>query len=429
MMAKLQEREDQGNPIKVSIVGAGQMGTALTAQITNMKGMEPAILANRTVEKAKKAYEEAGYTEGKDFFITDDLEEANKLLSEGKFIATSNNDIATKADIIDCVVEATGVPQSGAKIAMDAINAQKNIVMLNVETDVTIGHLLKKLADNAGVIYTGSAGDEPGAVIEMFDYFKALGFDVKVVGKGKNNGIELDATPESVIEIAKEKGASPKMICAFRDGTKTMVEMTAMANATGFKPDVVGGHGASSDVKGLNDILSLKSEGRGGVLDNYHVIDYINGVAPGVFVIIGTDQPNAAEILRYIEMGDGPNYTIYRPFHLTSLETPISIAKAVIDHEPTIIPRFGRVAETVAVAKKDLKAGEKLDEIGGYTFRGLFISAEEADKIKALPMGLIDSETELVRDVKNGDILTYDDVKLNDDNIIVHLRKLQDELI
>lgn len=428
MMSKLQKLEDEGKPIKASIVGAGQMGCGMAAQMTTMKGMVPAVVVDIDLDHAKQAYLDSGYKEGVDFAEAETVEEANKLLAEGKFVVSQNNEVATKCDVIDCAVDATGVPEVGAKVAMDAINAGKHICMLNVETDVCIGHLLYKLANNAGVVYTGSAGDEPGAVIEMFDYAKALGFDVKVVGKGKNNPVILDCTPESVAEIAKQKGASPKMICAFKDGTKTMVEMTAMANATGFKPDIIGAHGAESDVKHLNDVLSLKSEGRGGVLDNYGVIEYINGVAPGVFVIIGTDQPDIAAELTYLSMGPGPNYTLYRPYHLTSLETPMSVAKAVIDHEPTIIPRYGRVAETIAVAKKDMKAGEMLDGIGGFTVRGTFMSAEDADAQNALPMGLIDKKTKLLKDKKAGEVLTYEDVELNPDNLIVQLRKLQDEL-
>ncbi len=428
MMVKLQKLEDEGKQIKASIVGAGQMGCGMAAQMTKMKGMDPVVVVDVVLDHAKQAYLDSGYKEGTDFVEAQTVEEANQLLAQGKFIVTSNNEIATKCDIIDCAVDATGVPEVGAKVAMDAINAGKHICMLNVETDVCIGHLLYKLAQNAGVVYTGSAGDEPGAVIEMYDYAVAMGFDVKVVGKGKNNPVILDCTPESVAEIAKAKGASPKMICAFKDGTKTMVEMTAMANATGFVPDVIGAHGAESDVKHLNDVLSLKSEGRGGVLDHYGVIEYINGVAPGVFVIIGTDQPDVAAEMEYLSMGPGPNYTLYRPYHLTSLETPMSVAKACIDHEPTLVPRCGRVAETIAVAKKDMKAGEMLDGIGGFTVRGTFMAATDADAQKALPMGLIDKKTKLLKDKKAGEVITYDDVALNGENLIVQLRKLQDEL-
>ena len=425
---KLQKLEEEGKPINASIVGAGQMGRALVATIVKMQGMNPVVLVDHTLEKAKAVFRDCDLIEGQDFYATNSLEEANMLLAQGKFIATTMDEIATQAKCVDCVVDATGRPSAGAKVAMEAIRAKKHICMLNVETDVCIGHLLYHFANQAGVVYTGSAGDEPGAVIELYDFAKALGFEVRVVGKGKNNPVILDCTPESVAEIAEQKGATPRMICAFKDGTKTMVEMTAMANATGFLPDVTGAHGANSDVKGLNDVLSLKSEGRGGVLNNYGVIEYINGVAPGVFVVFHTDHPDIAGGLEYIEMGPGPNYTIYRPYHLTSIETPLTIAKACIDNEPTIVPRKGRVAETVTVAKRDLKAGESLDGIGGYTVRGTFMAATEADEMKALPMGLVEETTIMKVDKKAGEVITYNDVELDQDSLVVQLRKLQDLL-
>lgn len=428
MNYKLQKLEAEGKPIYASVVGAGQMGRGMVGQMLSMKGMRPAVVVDVAIENAKNAYNHAGLTEGKDYVAAQTIEEGNKILAEGKFVVTTNNEIATKCERIDCAVDATGVPEVGAKVAIDAINNKKHIVMLNVETDVCIGHILYKLATNAGVVYTGSAGDEPGAVIEMFDFAEALGFDVRVVGKGKNNPLALECNPDTVADIAKEKGSSAKMITAFKDGTKTMVEMTAMANATGFLPDVVGGHGASGTVKDLPDLLSLKSEGRGGILNNYGIIDFINGVAPGVFIIISTDQPDILHELNYLSMGKGPNFCLYRPYHLTSLETPLSVAKACIDHEPTIVPRKGLVAETVTVAKKDLKKGEHLDGIGGYTIRGTFISAKEAKEKNLLPMGLVNKNTVLTRDIKNGEYITYDDVILDESSLMLQLRKLQDAL-
>lgn len=428
MMYKLQKLEEEGKPINASIVGAGQMGCGMAAQMTVMKGMNPAVVVDVVLDNAKRAYNDSGYVEGKDYEVAETIQEGNRILGEGKFVVTTNNELATKCDIIDCAVDATGVPEVGAKVAIDAINAGKHIVMLNVETDVCIGHILYKLASNAGVIYTGSAGDEPGAVMELFDFATALGFEVRVVGKGKNNPLALECNPDTVAEIAKAKGASPKMITAFKDGTKTMVEMTAMANATGFVPDVVGAHGAEATVEELPDVLSLKSEGRGGVLDNYGVIEYINGVAPGVFVVISTENPDISAELTYLSMGEGPNYVLYRPYHLTSLETPLSVAKACIDHEPTIVPREGLVAETITVAKKDLKAGEMLDGIGGYTIRGTFMAAADAKKQNALPMGLVNKNTKMLKDVKKGDIVTYEDVELDTSALMVQLRRLQDEL-
>lgn len=425
---KLAKLEKEGTPILAGIVGAGQMGRGMVGQMMSMKGMRPAVVVDVVLENAISAYNNAGLSQGKDYQAAETIEEGNRLLEKGMFVVTTNNELATKCDLISCAVDATGVPEVGAKVAIDAINNKKHICMLNVETDVCIGHILYKLAQNAGVVYTGSAGDEPGAVIEMYDFAEALGFEVKVVGKGKNNKVDYDATPESVAEEAKRKGASPKMICAFKDGTKTMVEMTAMANATGFVPDVVGAHGPAGTVKELPDILSLKSEGRGGILNNYGVIEYVDGVAPGVFIIISTDQPDIKHELTYLSMGAGPNFCLYRPYHLCSLETPLSVAKACIDHEPTIVPRAGLVAETVTVAKRDLKAGEALDGIGGFTIRGTFISAGEAKEKNALPMGIVNRNTKMVRDVKKGDIITYADVELDQSTLMVQLRKLQDEL-
>ncbi|MDR1142721.1 MAG: hypothetical protein LBK77_00700 [Spirochaetaceae bacterium] len=425
---KLAELEKRGTPIYVGIVGAGQMGRGMVSQVMSMKGMRPAVVVDVVLDNAKNAYREAGLTEGKDFAGAETVEEGNKLLAAGKFVVTANNELATKCGAIHCAVDATGVPEIGAKVAMDAINNKKHIVMLNVETDVCIGHILYKMATNAGVIYSGSAGDEPGAVLELYDFADALGFEIRVIGKGKNNVIDYDCTPETVAEEAKRKGASAKMICAFKDGTKTMVEMTAMANATGFLPDVMGAHGAAGQVKELPDLLSLKSEGRGGILSSYRTVEYINGVAPGVFIIIASKLPCINHELAYLSMGSGPNYVLYRPYHLTSLETPLTVAKACIDHVPGIVPRAGLVAETGTIAKRDLKAGEKLDGIGGFTIRGTFISAKDAKEKNVLPMGLVNKNTEMLRDVKKGELVTYADVKLDENTLMVQLRRLQDAL-
>ncbi|MDR2553751.1 MAG: hypothetical protein LBD31_11390 [Treponema sp.] len=428
MNYKLTELEKAGKPIYAGIVGAGQMGRGMVSQMMSMKGMRPAVVVDVALDNAKNAYREAGLSEGRDFAPAETVEEGNRLLEAGKFVVTANNELATKCAVLHCSVDATGVPEVGAKVALDAINHKKHIVMLNVETDVCIGHILYKLANNAGVIYSGSAGDEPGAVMELYDFADALGFEVRVIGKGKNNVIDYDCTPETVAEEAKRKGASAKMICAFKDGTKTMVEMTAMANATGFLPDVMGAHGASGQVKDLPDLLSLKSEGRGGILSSYRTVEYINGVAPGVFIIIASKLPDINHELAYLSMGNGPNYVLYRPYHLTSLETPLTVAKACIDGVPSIVPRAGLVAETGTVAKRDLKAGEHLDGIGGFTIRGTFISAQAAKEKNVLPMGLADKHTVMLKDVKKGGLITYADVGLNENALMVQLRKLQDAL-
>ena len=426
MNYKLAELERQGKPIFTGIVGAGQMGLGLVSQMLSMKGMRPAVVCDTTPERAKNAFREAGLTEGKDFVTADTVEEGNKALKSGKMAASENSDLATGCDIVSCTIDATGIPEAGAKIALDAIKNKKHIIMLSVETDVCIGPLLCKKAQEAGLVYSGSAGDEPGAVMELYDFADALGFEIRVIGKGKNNVMDYSCTPDTAAEEAARRGMSAKMLCAFKDGTKTMVEMSAMANATGFLPDIPGAHGAAAQLKDLPDILSLKSEGRGGILSRYQTVEYINGIAPGVFLIFSTRLPAVQHELAYISMGNGPNYVLYRPYHLISLETPLTVAKACLEGVPSIVPRFGLVAETGTAAKRDLKAGEKLDEIGGYTIRGTFISAAEAKEKNVLPVSLVNANTYMMRDVKKGALIRYDDVQLDQNSLIVQLRKEQD---
>jgi predicted homoserine dehydrogenase-like protein len=425
MNKRLAELEKMGTPIQAAIIGAGQMGTGMVSQMLAMKGMRPAVVADINIESARKAFLNANITEDQ-IAVVETAEEGMQAIEDGKFVITSNAMLAAKISQIDAVVEATGVPDVGAHVAMECIFEKKNIIMMNVEADVTIGPLLKKLADNAGVVYTGSHGDEPGAVMELFDFATALGYDVRVVGKGKNNKLDFNANPDSVLEEATRRGVNPKMLACFKDGTKTMVEMTAMSNATGFLADVRGAHGPSGTVDELPGIFQLKEEG--GILNGYGKIDYVNGVAPGVFVIVSSPLKEVHREMHYLSMGDGPNYVLYRPYHLCSLETPLTVARAVLDHEPTIVPLGAPVSECVTVAKIDLKAGQMLDGIGGYTVYGTIESTEVAKQEKAVPLGVINRKTKLIRDVKKGELVTYDDIELDTSSFIVQLRQLQDQM-
>lgn len=424
---KLRALEEAGKPIKMGLVGAGQMGKGMVSQVMAMKGMIPAIVVDINVENAIESYTLTGIAK-EDIVVTNVLSEANVAMEQGKYVASANSDIPAAANLIDVVVDATGVPDVGAKIAIDSIMNKKHIVMLNVETDVVIGAYLKKLADNAGVIYTGSAGDEPGSVMELYDFADGMGMDIVAIGKGKNNPVVAGCNPETVLEQATKEGVSPKMLTAFKDGTKTMVEMTAMSNATGFLPDVRGGHGAAGGVKDLPGMFQLKENG--GMLNNTKIVDYINGVAPGVFIIITTDLPQIHHEMQYLSMGPGPNYVLYRPYHLTSLETPLSAARAVIYNEPTIVPLPGKpVAETITMAKKDLAAGDMLDGIGGFTVYGSFESYDNAKAENAVPLGLITKKTKLLTPKKPGELITYDDIELDKSTLIYKLRELQEMLI
>ncbi|HHV17647.1 MAG TPA: NAD(P)-dependent oxidoreductase, partial [Thermoanaerobacterales bacterium] len=402
------------------------MGRGMVSQMFCMEGICPAIISDLNVEKAKNAYVLAG-VKTDDIVLVGTPLQAEAAIKKGKYIITENLDVVTKSLPIEVVIDATGVPETGAKIAFDSIYNGKHIVMLNVETDVTIGSILKTMADSAGVVYTVSAGDEPGAIKELYDFVDAMGFEVLVAGKGKNNPLNVEANPDTAREKAQASNMNPKMLTSFIDGTKTMVEMTCVSNAIGFLPTKKGLIGPEATVKELPKLFSLKEQG--GILERYQVVEYVNGVAPGVFVIVTTNLPAVREEMAYLSMGEGPNYVLYRPYHLTSIETPLSAARAYIYHEPTIAPKGAPVSETVAVAKKDMKAGEYLDGIGGYTVYGLIDTFENARKDDALPLGLVSSKVKLKTDVKKGETLTYDMVELDENSLILQLRRLQDKVI
>ncbi|MGG0935664.1 NAD(P)-dependent oxidoreductase [Brevibacillus centrosporus] len=417
---RLAALEKEGGCIRVGLVGAGQMGRGLISQIEGMHGMRVVITADLFPENIKAAYRRAGVPDTR-ILGTQDFDKADQAIASGYSVATTEAELIPQLSNVDVIVDATGMPDIGAKIAWEAIRHKKHIVMLNVEADVTVGPWLKKLADDAGVVYTGSAGDEPGAIMELHDFADALGFEIVALGKGKNNALNVHANPDTARGEAAAKGSSPKMLASFQDGTKTMVEMTAVANATGFVPDVPGMHGRKAQLAELPGLFSLTEAG--GMLHRTKIVDYVDGVAPGVFAIISSSMQEVHDTMKYLKMGSGPNYVLYRPYHLTSLETPLSIARAYLQKEATIAPYFGMVAETVAVAKKDLRAGEALDGIGGFSAYGKIITAADRREQEALPIGLIGPNIRLSRDVAQGSVITFHDIEITEQNTIMRLRE------
>ncbi|WP_276726066.1 NAD(P)H-dependent oxidoreductase [Selenomonas noxia] len=429
MDKKLAKREEEGKIIRAGIVGAGQMGRGMVTQMALMKGIMPAIVSDIKMDNVINAFHYAGISD-EDIAVAKTLEEANRFMEQGKYVATENSDLISQANLVEVAIDVTGVPEVGVKIAIDAMNNKKHVVMMDVETDVVIGSYLKKLGDRNGVIYTGSAGDEPGAVMELYSFARAMGMEVKVMGKGKNNKLDYDCNPDTVLEEATRRKMSPRMLTSFKDGTKTMVEMTAMSNATGLIPDVIGGHGPSASPKDrcaeLNEIFKLKKDG--GILNQHGVVEYVNGIAPGVFVTVTTQNEEIAYQMGYHSMGPGPLWTLYRPYHLCNLETPLTVAKIVIDGEPTIIPLDGPVSECIAVAKRDLKAGETIDGIGGYTTYGSIATAQETYEKGYVVYALVNKNTRMKCDVKKGTLLTLDMVELDTSTQLYQVRKEQDKM-
>lgn len=420
-MFYLQNRLKEHGNIAVGIIGCGIMGSSLLAQLKGLQNFTPLILASRRIEKVKNAFLSAGFDES-EFLATDDIEVAREALKSGKSIATTDNMIA--AELPDVVVDCTGDTNTGCEVTLKAIESNTHIVSLNVEMDATVGPYLKALADEAGVVYSGSAGDEPGAIIELYEFLNTMGFEVLVLGKGKNNKLDRTATPDQLEEEAIKRGLNPRMLTSFVDGTNTMTELNAVCNATGFVPDIRGCHYFSTTPKTIAQDIDLAS--RGSKLNSYGTVDFSMGIAPGVFAIAKTNSEIIDNEMEYLSVGKRPNFAIYRPYHLTSLETPISIIRAVVLKDSTIAPYKGSVAETVAIAKKDLKKGDKLEGIGGSSVYGALEKSTIQRDENLLPIGIITENTKLVRDVKMGEALTYDDVLLDENASIVKIRRLQD---
>ncbi len=423
MYDKLVALEKDGRPIQVGIVGVGQMGAEIVATIGEMAGMRVAVTVDLTTARAAAAHGQS--RRSVKVVETDDLAAAEKAVGEGKVVATTDYRLATRLPQVDVVVDATGSTEMGALCCLDAIHHKKHIVMMSVECDVTIGPILKRMADDAGVVYSMAAGDEPAAIMEIFRFARSMGFEVVCAGKGKNNPLNIYATPDTVRAKADERRMSAKMLCEFVDGSKTAIEMAAVSNATGLVPDVRGMHAAKATVPELSKIFIPKKDG--GVLEKSGVVDFAIGVHPGIFVIAKTDNPCMVNGLSQRDMGFGPYYTLFRPYHLCSIEVPLTAAQCFLYGESSGHPGPKLVSECIAISKRDLKAGEILDGIGEFAYRGSIDLAEVARKENLLPLGLAKGYR-VKADIPVDTVLTYDMVELDSDSPLRQLRRLQDAL-
>ena len=414
-LRRLRERRDHlGRPVRVAMVGAGQMGRGLAAQLGRIDGLEPVAAIDRDRDRAVEALRLAGAGTGADG-------DPVAAVAEGRAVALTETDVVAELDV-DVVIEATGVPSVGAEVAERSLAAGIHTVMLNVETDATIGIALADIARRTGAVYTVADGDEPVAAKELYDLAQELALEVVCAGKGKNNPSIPTATPESCAAEAAAKHMNPKMLASFQDGSKTMVEMAALANATGLPPDVIGMHGVTAEVGELARTLVPMADG--GVLSASGRVDYAFGPAPGVFVVVATDDPTVAEEMTYLKMGPGPYFTLYRPFHLASIEAPRTVITAVLDGRPALqASRW--CAEVVATAKQDLHPGDVLDGIGGRHMRGTVHPSDAADGL--LLLGVAEGAT-VIRPVRAGDPIPADAVEVVP-SAVTRLRAVQDALL
>ena len=416
---RLQQRlDDTGRPLRVGLVGAGQMGRGFAAQLLRMPGISLAAVLDVQRERAEEALGQAGITP----VTATSADDAARAIESGGSVALGGIDELGGLPL-DIVVEATGVPDVGARTAVDSLAAGMGFATLNVESDVTIGRYLALLAQQSTGIYSVCRGDEPVETKILVDFARDLNFEVICAGKGKNNPLDPTATPDSLTAQAIAKGMNPKMLTSFVDGSKAMIEMAALANTTGLAVSKRGMHGPPSTVPTLHQTFALTDDG--GLIDRPGVVDYCTGpVAPGVFVVVRTEDPYVHHEMTYLQMGDGPYFSFYRPYHLASIEAPLTVYEMALDKRASLTSEYW-TAEVGAEAKRALRAGEKIDGIGGSTVRGMIDDAAAFVRDNGVPLGVLAGAT-LRHDVPAGHLLTYDDVELLEDSLIVRMRRIQE---
>lgn len=423
----LEDREKTGNPIRIGLIGCGEMGTDVITRVSHMQGIEIAAVSDRGLNRAMKGIEIAYGSEERGR-IAENASELTAAIEAGKIAISPDSMLIAENPLVDVVIDATGIPSVGAEIGMHAMQHGKHLTMMNVEADVCIGPYLKSEADRLGVVYSLGAGDEPSSCMELIEFVSAMGHEIVCAGKGKNNPLDFDAIPDDYEDEARRRNMNVRMLVEFVEGSKTMVEMCAIANATGLEIDTPGMHGPAAALDQLSSTLVPQKDG--GVLSKKGCVDYSvgKGVSPGVFVVADMSHPRITERMEDLKMGKGPYFTFHRPFHLTSLEVPLTCARAVLYGKADMVPLPKPVAEVCAVAKKDLAPGDKLDAIGLYTYRAWAMSRQEAKSRNAIPCGLLDDGT-VKKAIGKGELITYQNADPAEGSKIAELRALQDAMV
>ncbi len=420
----LMARADRDNPVRVCLIGAGKFGSMFLSQVPSTLGLTVSVIADLKPDAARDACRKVGWTEERiaatDF--TDDV------------------GVAVSRDDVDVVIEATGNPVAGLLHANTAISAGKHIVMVNVEADALAGPLLAAKARAAGVVYSLAYGDQPALIAEMVDWARCTGFSVTAAGKGTKYMPHYHAsTPDTIwdhygltAQQAAAAGMNPKMFNSFLDGTKSALEMAAVANACDLDVPV---NGLSFPPCGMDDLAHvLRPRDQGGVLDRTGMVEVVSSMERdgrevardlrwGVYVVIEAPNDYAAACFRQYGMNtdvSGRFSAMYKPFHLIGLELNISVLSAALLGQPTGATKAFK-GDVVATAKRHLKAGERLDGEGGETVWGKLMPASDSLATSALPIGLADGE--LTRDIAMGEVIRWSDVKIDQTSEAVVMRR------
>jgi predicted homoserine dehydrogenase-like protein len=425
LQALLAARVEAGKPVRVGLIGAGKFGSMFLAQVPSIAGIEIALICDRDLDRAKAACRTVGWDAGR--------------IARTQFSALGRD--ACTDERVEVVVEATGDPGAGIAHALAAIEARKPIVMVNVEADALAGPWLAGKARAAGVIYSLAYGDQPALIAEMVDWARSAGFGVAAAGKGTKYLPAYHAvTPDGVWEHygltaaeARAAGMNSQMFNSFLDGTKSAIEMAAVANACDLDVPHDGLVFPPCGADALATVLRPKS--LGGVLERDGMVEVVSslerdgGPVPrdlrwGVYVVLKAQNDYAAACFKQYGLPTDPTgryAAMYKPYHLIGLELSISVLNAALRREPTGSCRNWR-GDAVAVAKRSLKAGETLDGEGGYTVYAKLIPAARSLERGALPIGLA-HHVKLTRDVAAGEILTSADVTLDATQEAVRIRR------
>jgi predicted homoserine dehydrogenase-like protein len=399
----LQERERSGKLVRVGVIGAGPAGRAIALQLaTPPPGIRLAAIVNRTPEHGERAFREAGVTEWR---RPDSARDAKLAINRGIPILTDDASLVTECDGVDVIIEATGTIEYATAVVLAAFDHGKHVVLVNAELDSLLGPILKVRADRAGVVITHTDGEEPGVAMTLLRYLRATG--LRPVAAGNLKGmVDHYRTPETQRSFALKYDQNPRRVTSFADATKLSMETTILANATGFQAGRRGMYGpACEHVREMANLLPVNQ-----MLDT-GLVDYALGAAPhtGAFVVVYEDNPLKQAQLGYVKMGDGPFYVFYTPYHLPHIQITSSIGRAVVHGDPTVAPIAGPVCEVITLAKRDMKAGERLDGVGGFCAYGLIDNTAAARAIDALPLAL--SEDCVLRsDVAKDDVISFTDV-------------------
>jgi len=416
----LKARVEQGKPIKVAILGGGFMAQGLTNQIVNsVQGMKMVAIYSRKPQKAIHVLTYSGLENPIEVSTQPELDEA---IRKGKPTFTQDVMLLARSPEVDLIVDTTGSVEFGAHVLLEAFKNGKDVVLMNAELDATIGPILQTYAKKYGVILSACEGDEPGLQMNLYRWVKGLGLTPRVMGniKGLQDPYRNPTTQKG---FAEKWGQNPAMVTSFADGSKISFEQAIVANATGM---VVKSRGMSRGAEYKGDVMKI-----GEIYDIEElrklggIIDYVVGTPlTKIYCLAEHPDPKQRHYLSLYKMGEGPLFPFFVPYHLVHFEVPFAIARVALFRDSIARPLAGPVVEVCAVAKRDLKADEILDDYGMYMTYGEAANADEMSKNRYLPEGLVEG-CKLLREVKKDEVLTYDHVELPANRLADKLRAEQ----